>query len=166
MQTTICRRSFLRPAAAALFLLPVCVTVWAAGGRPIDYANPLVGTAPLDDPQLIGSAPPPGEEIYTGFTSPGPCLPHGNVNLCPVNKDLDQATIHLGQGRDFVIVASNNSEKNIYIQSATLNGQPWHKPWFSHADIAGGGRLVFKMGSAPNKTWGSAPEDAPPSMSR
>ena len=24
-----------------------------AAERPVDYANPLVGTAPLDDPQLI-----------------------------------------------------------------------------------------------------------------
>ena len=48
----------------------------------------------------------------------------------------------------------------------TLNGQPLNKPWFTHADIAGGGRLEFKMGSMPNKNWGSAPQDAPPSMSR
>src|ERR1017187_7621903 len=91
MQTKISHRPLLRPLSAALFLFPVCATVWAGGGRPIDYANPLVGTAPLDDPQLIGNAPPAGEEVYTGFTSPGPCLPHGNVNLSPVNKDLDAA---------------------------------------------------------------------------
>jgi hypothetical protein len=50
-------RFFVKPIVAALLLLPVCITAWAAGGRPIDYANPLVGTAPLDDPQLIGNAP-------------------------------------------------------------------------------------------------------------
>lgn len=63
----------------------------AAAERPVDYANPLVGTAPLDDPQLIGNAPPPGEEIYTGFTLPGPALPHREVNLGPLNKDLAEA---------------------------------------------------------------------------
>jgi predicted alpha-1,2-mannosidase len=78
---------------------------------------------------------------------------------------FDEVTIHLGNGKDFVIVASNNSDKNIYIQSATLNGKPLNKPWFSHADIAGGGKLVFQMGPAPNKNWGSAPDAAPPSMS-
>ncbi len=77
-----------------------------------------------------------------------------------------EVTIHLGTGKDFVIVANNNSEKNIYIQSATLNGKPWNKPWFSHADMANGGKLVFQMGPAPNKTWGAAPDAAPPSMSR
>jgi putative alpha-1,2-mannosidase len=78
---------------------------------------------------------------------------------------FDEVTIHMGPGKDFVIVANNNSEKNLYIQSATLNGKPLNKPWFSHADIANSGRLVFQMGPAPNKSWGSAPDAAPPSMS-
>ena len=57
--------------------------------RPLDYANALVGTAPLDDQKLIGNAPPPGEALYTGFTSPGAVLPHGSTNLSPINKNLD-----------------------------------------------------------------------------
>ena len=79
---------------------------------------------------------------------------------------FDEVTIHMGNGKDFVVVANNNSEKNIYIQSATLNGKALNKPWFSHADIAGGGKLVFQMGPAPNKNWGASPGAAPPSMSR
>ncbi|MEI9865353.1 MAG: hypothetical protein WDN00_12540 [Limisphaerales bacterium] len=46
-----------------------------------------------------------------------------------------------------------------------MNGQPWNKPWFSHADIANGGKFVFEMGPNPNEKWGSAPDAAPPSMS-
>src|ERR1700722_9198727 len=49
----------------------------ASDKRPLNYANGLVGTAPLDDQHLIGNAPPPGEQIYSGFTSPGAELPHG-----------------------------------------------------------------------------------------
>ena len=79
---------------------------------------------------------------------------------------FNEVTIHLGGGKDFVIVANNNSDKNIYIQSATLNGKAFNKPWFTHADIAKGGRLVLNMGPAPNKKWGSAPDAAPPSMSK
>jgi putative alpha-1,2-mannosidase len=78
---------------------------------------------------------------------------------------FNKATIHLGEGKDFVIVAKNNSAKNMYIQSATMNGKPWNKPWFSHSDIANGARLVLTMGPLPNKKWGSAPDAAPPSMS-
>jgi predicted alpha-1,2-mannosidase len=78
---------------------------------------------------------------------------------------FDQATIHLGGGKDFVIVARNNSAQNMYIQSATLNGQSLNRPWFSHSDIINGGRLEFVMGPTPNKDWGAAPDAAPPSMS-
>jgi putative alpha-1,2-mannosidase len=53
----------------------------------------------------------------------------------------------------------------MYIQSATLNGRPWNKPWFDHADIANGGELVLTMGPQPNKNWASSPVAAPPSMS-
>jgi putative alpha-1,2-mannosidase len=44
--------------------------------------------------------------------------------------------MHMGNGKIFEMIASHNSEKNIYIQSATLNGKAWNKPWFSHSDIA------------------------------
>jgi predicted alpha-1,2-mannosidase len=77
---------------------------------------------------------------------------------------FEEVTLHLGGGKDFIIRAQGNSEKNLYIQSATLNGQPWNKPWFSHADIANGGTLDLKMGPQPNPNWGSAPDAAPPSM--
>ena len=77
---------------------------------------------------------------------------------------FDQATIHMGNGHDLTITARNNSAANMYIQSATLNGKSWSKPWFSHADVAGGGELVLNMGPQPATNWGSKPADAPPSM--
>ena len=79
---------------------------------------------------------------------------------------FDEVTMHMGNGKDLIIQADNNSGKNLYIQSATLNGQPWNKPWFSHTDIVNGGKFIFKMGPQPNPDWGSAPDAAPPSMSR
>ncbi|HUE36774.1 MAG TPA: GH92 family glycosyl hydrolase, partial [Candidatus Acidoferrum sp.] len=62
-----------------------------ADESPIELANPLVGTAALDNPEWIGNAPPPGEEIYTGFVWPGPGLPHREIFLNPINKDLESA---------------------------------------------------------------------------
>lgn len=79
---------------------------------------------------------------------------------------FDQVTIHLSNGKDFTINAHNNSAENLYIRSATLNGQQLAKPWFSHANLAGGGSLTFEMDKTPNKAWGSAPGAAPPSMSK
>jgi len=78
---------------------------------------------------------------------------------------FDKATIHLGKGKDFVIIAQNNSAKNIYVQSAKLNGRPLGRPWFGHSEIANGGKLEFVMGPTPNKNWASTPDAVPPSMS-
>ena len=78
---------------------------------------------------------------------------------------FSHVTMHMGNGKDFDIIADNNSDKNIYIQSATLNGKSWNKPWFSHSDIANGAKLVLQMGPLPNVKWGAATAAAPPSMS-
>ena len=75
---------------------------------------------------------------------------------------FDKVSIRLANGRDFVILAKNNSHKNKYIQSAALNGQPLEKAWFTHQDIINGGELVFQMGPRPNKKWGV--DSLPPSF--
>jgi predicted alpha-1,2-mannosidase len=66
-------------------------------------------------------------------------------------------------GTTFTVVAENNSEQNMYVQSVELNGRPLNHSWFTHADILAGGELRFRMGREPNKAWGSAPADRPPS---
>jgi predicted alpha-1,2-mannosidase len=76
---------------------------------------------------------------------------------------FENAIIHLGNGKEFKIVAQNCSQQNKYIQSAKLNGKIWNKPWFSHDDIKDGGVLELIMGDKANKAWGSAANDAPPS---
>ncbi|HTV48404.1 MAG TPA: GH92 family glycosyl hydrolase [Phycisphaerae bacterium] len=63
----------------------------------------------------------------------------------------------------FTIITENNSPENMYIQSVTLNGKDLQRSWLTYEQIAAGGELVFQMGSTPNKEWGSAPEDRPPS---
>lgn len=68
-------------------------------------------------------------------------------------------------GKSFVIEAQNTSNTNRFIQSATLDGKTLTRPWFYHSDLVDGGKLVLKMGAAPNEKWGSNPSDAPPSMS-
>ena len=79
---------------------------------------------------------------------------------------FEETRISLANGKVFTIKASNVSARNKYIQSASLNGRPLNKPWFEHADLAGGGTLVLEMGPRANTAWGSAPDAAPPSMSR
>jgi predicted alpha-1,2-mannosidase len=72
---------------------------------------------------------------------------------------LDKATIRLDpkfqKGKEFTIKAENNSPKNVYIQSGTLNGKPLERTWFTHDELAAGGELVLKMGPEPNRQWGN-----------
>ncbi len=64
------------------------------------------------------------------------------------------------------IQAPNVSRENCYIQSVTLNGKPYRKNWLKHDELFGdNATIVYEMGSQPNKDWGSALEDLPPSMS-
>jgi predicted alpha-1,2-mannosidase len=96
----------------------------------------------------------------------------GFYQVCPGNPVYEigspifaKTTIRMGNGKAFTIIADHVSAKNKYIQSGSLNGKPLNRPWFRHAEINNGGTLVLEMGDTPNKRWGSAPEDAPPSMS-
>lgn len=57
---------------------------------------------------------------------------------------VERAEIEV-EGGTFTIETVNNSKKNIYIKSITLNGEPYNLPYIEHSDIARGGRLVFEM---------------------
>jgi len=79
---------------------------------------------------------------------------------------IPKATIKLASGNNFTMEAQNLSETNIYIQSATLNGEPLTRSYITHEEILNGSILIFKMGDQPNKALWSNPEAAPYSMSR
>jgi predicted alpha-1,2-mannosidase len=53
----------------------------------------------------------------------------------------------------FTLEADGASDANIYIQGATLNGQPLASALFHHADLKAGGTLVLRMGPAAS-AWG------------
>src|SRR5277367_24460 len=75
---------------------------------------------------------------------------------------FNKATIHLMNGKDFIILADHTSRENKYVQSIRLNGKPLDQVWFRHADIANGGTLELIMGDVPNTTLGSTPSTFPP----
>jgi predicted alpha-1,2-mannosidase len=77
---------------------------------------------------------------------------------------VNRATLrNPASGTTFTVVAQNNSDQNVYVQSVELNGIELTRSWFMHADILAGGELHFHMGREPNKAWGAAPADRPPS---
>jgi predicted alpha-1,2-mannosidase len=114
---------------------------------------------------LSGNEDQGSNSAYYVFSSMGiyPVTP-GSTSYAIGSPLFSKATIHLENGKSFVFQADNNSTSNVYIQSATLNGQPLNQPWITHDDIVNGGTLIFKMGPEPNKNWGT--QSPPPSMSK
>ena len=68
---------------------------------------------------------------------------------------MDKAVLTLRGNKQFTITVKNNSKKNKYIQSVTLNNKPYNKTYIDHADLLNGGSLEFVMGPKPNKQWGT-----------
>ena len=77
-----------------------------------------------------------------------------------------KATIHLENGKDFVIEAPENSEKNIYIDRLKLNGKTYTRNYITHSDIFNGGKMEAAMTDKPNTKRGTGEKDRPYSFSR
>ena len=73
---------------------------------------------------------------------------------------FDKATVNVGAGKTFTVVAKNNSDRNIYVQSARLNGKALKNSYIDFNDISHGGTLELVMGPKPSK-WGAAPACRP-----
>ncbi|GAB6010681.1 GH92 family glycosyl hydrolase [Viscerimonas tarda] len=120
------------------------------------YRNDLMG--------VPGDEDGGGMTAFVVFSSMGfyPVTPGSSTyNIgSPLFKNVKMT---LSSGKIVEIEAQNCSDENKYIQSATLNGKEWNKPWFSQTDIENGGKLVLVMGNKANKSWGSALADVPPS---
>jgi predicted alpha-1,2-mannosidase len=76
-----------------------------------------------------------------------------------------KVTLYLENGKQFVISAPANSDKNLYVEGVTVNGQPYNKNWIAPSLIQKGGGMVLSMGAVPNKTRGTEAAAYPYSFS-
>ncbi len=67
---------------------------------------------------------------------------------------FDTTVIQMENHRRFTIIAHDNSDENVYVQSVSLNGKEYNKTYINHEKIVKGGKLEFYMGPKPNKKWG------------
>lgn len=79
----------------------------------------------------------------------------------PASREM---AVAFENGRRLVLRAPRLDAENPYIQGITLNGRPWDKVYFRHADLVRGGEVVYHMGPRPNKAWGTAPGSLPDSL--
>lgn len=96
----------------------------------------------------------------------------GFYPVCPATNQyvlgaplFKKITLHLNNGKQFIINATNNSNINKYVDKAILNGLPYDKNYLNHADIIKGGNFNMSMTKLPNKKKGIAVTDFPYSFS-
>jgi predicted alpha-1,2-mannosidase len=82
---------------------------------------------------------------------------------------FEKSVIKLENGKSFTITAkgagkSFDSGKEIYVQSASLNGAAYGKSFLMHSDIMSGSNFEVKMGSKPSVTFGAAHAERPSSF--
>jgi len=95
----------------------------------------------------------------------------GLYPLCPGNPWyiigsplFEKVTLNLENGRRFEIMAQDGSQKNKYIQSASLNNIAYAKSWLEHSILETGGNLILNMSAEPNTSWATDPQARPPSV--
>ena len=81
-----------------------------------------------------------------GFYEVTPGLPYYAIG----SPLFDSVFIHLDNGKTFVIISHNNSQKNIFIKSMKVNGRPADSFFISHKMILSGNRIDFEMSDEPN----------------
>jgi predicted alpha-1,2-mannosidase len=74
---------------------------------------------------------------------------------------FNKITLHLENGKTFVVNGKNNSKENVYINTAKLNGKNYTKNFISQDDLMKGGVLDFDMSNIPNLKRGVTEEDFP-----
>jgi putative alpha-1,2-mannosidase len=123
------------------------------------YFKPTEGGLPGNDDSgamgsfvafsMMGLFPNPGQNVYL-ITPPF-------FESVSITSQLTKRTAIIKN------VNFGPSYKNIYIQSATLNGEPYTKNWIDHSFFTDGKELVLTLGST-ESSWGTAVADLPPSL--
>ncbi|MBD8388667.1 GH92 family glycosyl hydrolase [Dysgonomonas sp. BGC7] len=98
------------------------------------------------------------------------------MGMYPVAPGTDQyilgsplfkkVTLNLENGKQVVIESENNSIKNRYVQSMSVNGKDHTKNFLTYKQLTDGVIVKFVMSSEPNKERGIAESDAPYSFSK
>ena len=100
---------------------------------------------------MLGIFPNPGQDVY--FITP-PFFPSVSLTNKATGKTATIKNINF-----------DAAYENIYVQSATLNGQPYTKNYLTHSFFSEGGVLELTLG-ARESSWGTAEADLPPSLSK
>ena len=65
-------------------------------------------------------------------------------------KFVEAAKINLENGKTFEIEVKNQSDKNVFVKSISLNGKPLRNYTINHSQITNGGKMIFTMSNKYN----------------
>ncbi|KQZ71004.1 alpha-mannosidase [Rhodanobacter sp. Root561] len=87
----------------------------------------------------------------------------GRAELLLGSPLFPHAVVH-GSGGDVVIDAPGADPERLYVHALSVDGKPHTKPWLPTSLVEHGGHLQFTLQSEPDRSWGGAAADAPPSF--
>ena len=87
----------------------------------------------------------------------------GTANLALASPLFPQASIELPNGHVLDLSAPGASAGAPYVHSLTVDGTQSSDPWLPASVLSAGATLEFVVSGTPDKSWGAAPDDAPPS---
>ena len=97
----------------------------------------------------------------------------GFYPVCPASNEyvlgsplFKRATVHLENGKNVIIDAKNNCAENVYISKMKLDGKEYSHNYLNHKALMQGARIKLTMSDIPNRSRGTADEDAPYSFSK
>ncbi|WP_262245902.1 GH92 family glycosyl hydrolase [Parapedobacter soli] len=80
-----------------------------------------------------------------GFFQVTPGVPTYTIG----SPSFEEVAIQLPNGKKFELMAKGNSDENVYIQEAKLDGEPLAELFFTHGQLMEGGVLELQMGDRP-----------------
>ncbi|POR35422.1 Glycosyl hydrolase 92 [Tolypocladium paradoxum] len=98
---------------------------------------------------MMGLFPNPGQDVY--------------LIIPPYFESVNITNPVTGKTARVRAVNFDPTYKNVYIQSATLNGEPYTKNWINHSFFTEGKELVLTLGKN-ESSWGTRVQDLPPSL--
>ncbi|KAL4925829.1 glycoside hydrolase family 92 protein [Aspergillus undulatus] len=123
------------------------------------YFNPTPAGLPGNDDSgamgsfvamaMMGLFPNPGQNVY--------------LITAPFFEAVNITNPLTGRIARVRTVGFDPTYANMYIQSATLDGEPYTRNWISHEFFTEGRELVLTLG-ANESSWGTAVDDLPPSL--
>lgn len=87
----------------------------------------------------------------------------GRAELVLGSPLFSRILIHRTQG-DIEVNASGAATNSPYVRSLKVSGENSTKTWLPESFVEHGGKLEYELSASPDKSWGTRPDDAPPSF--